>query len=351
MDRLKINDGNFRLEFPARGKHSAVLLYKDKKVFSCGRILCGKFSEVGALEKKLRLHPGQDDLSAEIESCNVIPFGCEYEINRVFNASSRFLRMTGDIRAVNFGRVGDITLEEIRFPADFVSVEYLVYGENAMRRVEYKDIAENPYQSSEPVVMMTVTLPDGIKVDFGCGSDVWRLRSAAAMQGVSSLFCLKIEDDELVLIRRPLIYAPETEIEQRPWRFKSIVSWSDGEERDTLTEKDCETFANSGCMLAPTARREFRRKVRRSQGSLLCTSSVPGLCAEAAHLEKPEKKELCHFDLEEYITSYVWANRQLAKREKMFAFAFKENLFSNTAAVANLSGRIKRLEFGDDPEY
>ena len=347
MDRLKIFDGNFQVEFPSRGKHSIVLLYKGEKVFTYGRIFCGKFSEVGALEKKFRIHPNQDNLSAEIESTNVIPFGCEYEISRDINAASHLLRITEDIRAVNFGRVGDIALEEVRFPANIASLEYLVYGENTMRKVTDVSAASEIFCGNEPVVMATVLLKNNVKVDFGCGSDVWRLRSASNMEGVSAEFSLAVDEDELVLRRKPLIYAEGVEIEQRPWRFKSIVSWQACEEEQEIVS-GAEEFSNAPCMLAPTARREFRRKVRRSKENLICTESVPALCNDASHLEKPEKRELCHFDLEEYMTSYVWANRQLGRQDKKFAFSFKENMFSNTAAVSNLSKSINVLEFEDD---
>ena len=348
MDRLKIFDGDFQIEFPARGKHSAVLLHKGEKLFSYGRVFCGKFSEVGALEKKFRIHPNQDSLSAEIETANIIPFGCEYEISRDINVSSRFLRITADIRAVNFGRVGDVTLEEVRFPATFDSIEYLVYGESSMRKVTDIASAKEIFSGNEPVIMLTVNFKDNVKVDFGCGSDVWRLRSAANMPGVSAEFSLAVDEDELVLRRRPLIYAEDVEVEQRPWRFKSIVSWSDGK-TESFSE-EAEKFANAPCMLAPVARREFRRKIRRSQTDLVCAESAPGLCGDASHLEKPDKKELCHFDLEEYITSYVWANRQLGKQGKSFAFSFKENLFNNTAAITNLAQAINKLDFDETEE-
>ena len=340
MDRLKVYDGDFTLEFPGRGKHSIVLKHGQDTVFSCGRMFCGKFSEVGALEKKLRIHPNQDNLSAEIESTNVIPFGCEYEISRDIVAASGFARLTCDVRAVNFGRVGDLTLEEIRF-YNAAKVTFMVYGENSMR--ECVPGADHViYSGSEPIVMATVVTSDGITVDFGCGSDLWRLRSAANMPGVDSLFALKYEDGELVLSRQPLIYGAETEIEQRPWRFKSIMAWKKDQDKDSVSG---EVFDNAPCMLAPAARRDFRKKVRRSDADIVCANSVPSICDDASHLEKPEKNTLLHFDLEEYITSYIWANRQLNKKGKRFSFAFKDNPFSHTAAVQNLSKVISRLSF------
>ena len=348
MDRLKICDGNFQLEFPSRGKHSIVLLHNGEKVFSYGRVLCGKFSEVGALGQKFRIHPNQDSLSAEIESVNVIPFGCEYEVSRDITAASHFLKVTDDIRAVNFGRVGNVVLEEVRFPADSLELQYLVYGEETFRKVSAAEFSSEIYSGTEPVVMATVTLKDKSKIDFGCGSDIWRLRSAQTIDGVTSLFTLGCEEDELVLRRHPLIYGEETEIEQRPWRFKSIVSWRGAEEDSDKELTEMQSFDNAVCMLAPAARRDFRKKVRRGSGDMLCEKSVPAMCMESSHLEKPDKKELCHFDLEEYITSYIWANRQLNKSGRKFRFDFAEGLFSATAAVENLSNNIRKLTLPEE---
>ena len=348
MDRIKINDGNFKLEFPARGKESAAIFRNGEKRLSFGRVLCGKFSEVGALEKKLRIHPNQDNFSADLESANVIPFGCEYEISRDTHTASGFMRLVTDIRAVNFGRVGDVTLEEVRFHGEISKVTLFICGKS--EPVEFSGkLPEVLYEGSEPILLVTVTYSDNSKVDFGCGSDVWRLRSAADMEGVEALFTLKMED-ELVLTRRPLIYGADTVIEQRPWRFKSIIAWSDGEENASEISEDCGKFRNAPCMLEASARRQFRRTVRRSETDLVCTDSLPAVCTDAAHLEKPDKKELIHFDLEEYFTSYVWANRQLGRKDKGFRFAFGDTVFAGTAAVAKLSNPITPLEF-EEQEY
>ncbi len=349
MDRIKIVDGNFRLEFPARGKESAAVFRNGEKVLSYGRVLCGKFSEVGALEKKLRVHPNQDSLSADIESANVIPFGCEYEISRDIHTAAGFMRFVTDIRAVNFGRVGDVTLEEVRFHGKISKVTLFVCGKDDA--VEYDgDIPELLYEGSEPLLLVTVTYSDGSKVDFGCGSDVWRLRSAADMAGVNAVFSLKKEEDDLVLCRRPLIYDAETEVEQRPWRFKSIISWRDAGEESSALPENCGEFKNAPCMLEAAARRQFRRAVRRSECDLVCTGSLPAVCTDAAHLEKPDKKELIHFDLEEYLTSFVWANRQLGRKGKGFRFSFGDTAFAGSAAVQLLSSPIRPLEFEETQE-
>ena len=349
MDRIKISDGNFKLEFPARGKESAAIFRNGEKLLSFGRVQCGKFSEVGALEKKLRVHPNQDSLSADIESANVIPFGCEYEISRDIHTAAGFMRFVTDIRAVNFGRVGDVSLEEVRFHGKISSVRFFICGSGSA--VEYSgDIPDVLYEGSEPLLLVTVTYSDNSKVDFGCGSDVWRLRSAADMAGVTAVFSFKKEDDDLVLVRRPLIYGAETEVEQRPWRFKSIISWRDAGEESSALPYSCGEFKNAPCMLEATARRQFRRAVRRSECDLVCTGSLPAVCTDAAHLEKPDKKELIHFDLEEYFTSFVWANRQLGRKARSFRFAFGDTVFAGSASVENLSSAIRALEFEDDQE-
>ncbi|MBO5644175.1 MAG: hypothetical protein J6S90_02915 [Lentisphaeria bacterium] len=120
------------------------------------------------------------------------------------------------------------------------------------------------------------------------------------------------------------------------------MAWKKDQDKGSVSG---DVFDNAPCMLAPAARRDFRKKVRRSDADIVCANSVPTICDDASHLEKPEKNTLLHFDLEEYITSYIWANRQLNKKGKRFSFAFKDNPFSRTAAVQNLSKAISRLSF------
>ena len=298
MDRFKIYDGNFQLEFPARGKNSFLLLKDEKVIMALGRIQCGKFSEVGALEEKFRIHPNQDSFSADIESTNVIPFGCEYEVSRTMHTASGFIRATSDIRAVNFGRVGNLALEDARFSSDFAKLEYLIYGEDSMRRIEGDFSGTDIYRGTEPVVMMTMTLKDGCRIDFGCGSDIWRLRSAKNIADAECEFFITKVEDEIICGRKPLIYREDAVIEQRPWRFKSIISWHDGNCSETTSAEDAEKFSTSGCLLSAVSRRDFRRKIRRASGNLICSGCAPQICHDPSHLEKPDKKELCHFDLE-----------------------------------------------------
>ena len=54
--------------------------------------------------------------------------------------------------------------------------------------------------------------------------------------------------------------------------------------------------------------------------------------------------------MEEYISSFVWANRQLNKSGNTFVYSFADNIFSGTAAVKNLSEPIRQLEFTDREE-
>jgi hypothetical protein len=242
-----------------------------------------------------------------------------------------------------------VTLEEARFHGSIAKVTLFICGKDSP--VEYtSDIPAVLYEGTEPLLLVTVTYSDNSKVDFGCGSDVWRLRSAADMEGVEASFSLRKEDEELVLVRRPLIYGADTVVEQRPWRFKSIISWSSPSGETAAGETGCAGFKNAPCMLEATARRQFRRAVRRSESDLVCTDSIPGICNDPAHLEKPGKKELPHFDLEEYFTSYVWANRQLGRKDKGFRFAFGETVFADTAAVRKLSAPAALLEF-EEQEY
>jgi len=59
----------------------------------------------------------------------------------------------------------------------------------------------------------------------------------------------------------------------------------------------------------------FRDFVRHGGDADLRIAGLPsGCCCAAAHLERPNKGELEHFDLDDSIGFYLWGNRQLAKK-------------------------------------
>lgn len=299
-----------------------------------GRTRCGGFDETGALLKKLRFHHSLDRLSASVETASVIPFGCEYNVGRNLEAMAGVAQWTVDVSAVTRGIVSAVELEPVTFPGPWKTLEYLVYGEEAFRRVELEKEDAEFHCGRELVVSIRLTADDGARVEFNAGGDLWRHRAAMHRPELDGEYLLAGSASELVFRRKVFAFPAEATIDKRPWRFKNSFAWTlpgdrfaePGEEAvlDFAAAELPESARRVGCggameaapcMTSAVARRMFRDFVRRGgEGNLKVAGLTAGCCCAAAHLERPNKGELEHFDLDDCIGFYLWGNRQSAKK-------------------------------------
>ena len=336
----------FAFSLFSRGKTAAQLLLDGAPRLLIGRVtLEEKFSETGALEKKLRRHEAADLLSVGLEGMNVLPFGCEYAVSREFEVSDGFADFSEDIAALHFGRVGSLDLETLTFPGDPCSVRFLT-AEGKRFREEKLTGDRELYTGPLPLLVVTVSWPGGERVEYAVGTDLWRHCAAQTIPDASSEFTLSFRGGELIYERRVLIYGKEAVPEKRPWRFKNLIAWSSGEPPEAAPP-EAEAFSVPGCQVNPASRREVRRRVRSSAGSLVMTGASPCLCDDASHVERPGRDGFRHFDLAEYVSFRLWANRHLMKSGGSLTVRIDEkNLFCNTVAARALERVPRRL----DPE-
>ena len=110
------------------GEESAALFCRGRKVISLGRVKIGKFDEAAGLAEKLRRHLADDRLSAEADAVNVIPFGCEYHVERHWKFAGNTVELVSDLRADHGGNFRDteLALETVRFPGETAGVDFLL---------------------------------------------------------------------------------------------------------------------------------------------------------------------------------------------------------------------------------
>lgn len=337
-----------------------------RKLLRFGRTRCGGFAETGALVKKLRLHESLDSLSASVEAGSVIPFGCEYNVGRELEMVAGLASWTVDVSAVTRGIVSSVELEPVMFPGPWKSLEYLVYGETAFRAAELAEGEAEFYRGRELVMSVRLAAADGTKVEFNAGGDLWRHRAAMHMPEVEGEYVLTGGAAEVVLTRKVFAFPADAVIEKRPWRFKNSFAWLlPGDEFAAPAGESVLDFAvaelpASGkrvgcggaaeavpCLTGAASRRVFRDFVRRGASNLCVTGLAPGVCCAAAHLERPGRKELEHFDLDDYLTFYLWGNRQLAKKGFQLRIdPAAEGLFAGSVSAANLR-RYPRVPVGE----
>ena len=342
MEELhKISDRGAAWTFRARGKAVLELSGGADGSLFLERAKCGKFGESSALPDKFRLHRSEDGCSADVESSGVIPFGCEYRVSREFSLTTGCAVLTSDISAVNYGRVDGIELEPVVFRGEWKFVEFLLFGEERFRRVE-RGTDGVVYSGDELPLLVRVAFASGRRIEFSAGADVWRHRAAKRISAASAGFEIALSPAEVRFTRRVLAYAAETEPERRPWRFTSLIGWSDGAAASPA-EGEVLTFA--ACALDAKVRRELRNAVRRASASLVWRDVAPRVCRESAHVARNGRGDFEHFDLEELVADWRWANRQLRKDGRSLRLSpDAKNLFADSVILSALNKPLEVLE-------
>lgn len=338
-----------------------------RSLLRLGRVRCGGFAETGALVRKLRCHESLGSQSASIDMESIVPFGCEYRIERELEMASGIALWTVDVSAVSRGIVSAVELEPVVFPGPWAKLEYLVYGESEFRTASPGEEHTEFLRGRELIVSVRLTAPDGARVEFNAGGDLWRHRAAMRLPEVAGEYALAGSAGEIVLTRNVFAFPVEAVIEKRPWRFRNSFAWSlpgdvsagpdsDAEAEETVLDYAAAELPESGrriecggrgtafpCLTSAAARRIFRDFVRRAGSNVRVTGLVPGICGAAAHLERPGRKELEHLDLDDCIAFYLWGNRRLAEKGFQLRIApASEGLFAGSVCAANL-GRCPRV--------
>ena len=302
---------NWQLQaFPAGKTILEITNSSNRPLLRINRGEFAGFSEISALPEIFRLHRAEDGFSVALETRSVIPFGSEFRVERDVTITNCTAAMTTSVAACNRGEVGNITLETVEFPGPWAKISYRVYGEEKMHTCKYRENAEF-YSGSELPWYIQIEYRGGAKAEFITGSDIWRHRAAAKMEGVTSAFRIADCDGTLVFERAVLIYDKETVVEKRPWQFDTLFAWS-VPEKEAVSEADA--LPVPGCLASRKTQRTLRQAVRRTENSLRLTGYTPVLCMDSAHLDRPGKKELEHIDIQDLFQLYCWGNRQLSRK-------------------------------------
>ena len=328
----------------AAGDNSIEVSSSGQNFFNLGNIRTAGFDGALSLPEKLRCHRTNDNLCAEFDSVSVIPFGCEYLVKRHWTLFSNIALLNCDIAADNGGTIRDLELEPIEILLAPEKVEFLIRGENAIRTVE--NASGILYSGSAPVLMLRVSDKNGNKVEYICGDDIWRHCAAEKLAAASSDYQIAVENGKTVLTRKVLIASEEAVMEKRPWKFKSIFSWSTSAAPEIQTSENAENFSVPGCFASSAAHREIRKVVRAASGNktLVLQGEFPIICHDPAHLERPAKNPVEHSDLGAAALDYLWANRELAKKNSSLIMKSNSTLYGNSVVLSNLGKPITEFE-------
>lgn len=306
---IKVASQANRFEVYSEGLISAAFFAGEKKVLSVGRIKTGKFDEALGLPEKLRRHMANDCLSAAMDSENVIPFGCEYRVKRHWKYSGNIAELTGDISADNGGRITDLSLENVEFCGEVRQTDILLANGEKICKTAAEAVI---YDGEVLPVLVKVTFTDGSAAEVYSGDDFWRHQCAANYAGGKAHHVISGNGNAVIWERKLLELPEETEVEKRPWRFKTVFAVS-GEKSENNSDRPGFTF--DGCFASPAKHRDFRTFIRQQPEGSHVQASIYGemFCTEGSHVSRPGKKVL-HGMFGELFDEYIWAGSAMARK-------------------------------------
>lgn len=289
-------------------------------------------SEKDALNEKCRFHSKLDNREVQIESANVYPFGGESLLERNLKLRDKLLEVCVDVKPGRGETVRSFELEDLIIPGEFSKIEIIRNLPEAGQDWQLEPLTATEdilYSAPQPWVAIVLTKVNGTILEIGIGGDYWRMQGCG-----DTLWQIIRNQDAVVLKSRPVALTAEETVERRPWRFSYYIAWGRNSSTRLMAEKNDITITpevgkdlECSCFRAPSVRRTLRKFIRREQessGNLHLILPDVTACQDAAHLERPGKKSLAHWDLEELFALYSWGNRQLGG-ERLLNIELPEN--------------------------
>lgn len=314
--------------------------------------------EADALNRKFRYHSTVDQLSAELDMASVVPFGGEPGFRRQLTVCDSLLRERLDFAPGVNEALREIAPARFQLPGKWTEVALTPIpplGES---------IAVAPFQACKPGLVATQKTPwltlmarreDGAMVEIGLGDDLWRWCAAGDYPGDSGEFRLECSaDGALEVSFKVFNLDKELELQRRPWRFGFYVAWRAGvepakieaETRFNLAEAEQPAAAHRlgelnrrsehCCAQASTVQRALRKAARTQNTHLSVTGMLPGVCADAAHLERVNQKLRTHWDYSVIQELHLWGNRMLGGSGSL-SWSWADAAFADTPAARKLA--------------
>ena len=317
-----------------------------------GGLRCDDFEERNTLVTRFRKHLTDDRLAGSLVLENTIPFGGEYRLRRTLELVDRRALVTLDVTPGAGLRT--LELEPLCAPGPWRELRIRLFDGTEYRRTPGAE-PECYYAGATPILALQLRGEDGRELEIGVGGDLWRHAGAEA----DGLFEVSGQRDEIRCRRRPLALPETDDQHRRTRRFCSYFCWNWTAEPPPAPDREL-PFATAElppsafrlaadarplpepCLTAAATRRRLRDLLRRESGPGLLALALPepGVCHDAAHLERPGKKSLLHADLDDYFELHAWAGRQLART----GGALLLKLPGDRLAVRNLARPLRPLQ-------
>ncbi len=340
-------EASFDESVPASMKFSI----RNERVLELRPVSFGTLDESSGIVAKCRMHSSVDNLSAGVGMKTVIPFGGEPVVERNIEFAANHAKIVTDIKTAG------------RMPAEKFSVDSLfIHGEwkqaaiipipsdsHFIPKIEWRELdGDSIYDSSEPFLVCLLKSEDGKTLEIGTGDDLWRWTPSDVSEGAVSNFKIEKQDNGILISRDILRWEAETEMPSRNWRFKWHFAWSIESNAPNTPQNDYEfDFLKSKipvstkvqfngdsrkeiCFAAHVTQKRMKKWIRaeasnREGEKISILNLEPHFCESAAHLERAKRETLRHWDIMKIFDFWLWANKQLNKKDNKLFIVPPEN--------------------------
>ncbi|HCE42388.1 MAG TPA: hypothetical protein DET40_02425 [Lentisphaeria bacterium] len=333
--------------FSPGDREKLVFKYAGRELLAVSGISLGKVDESSAYCTKSQKHEAADLLNSSFHTVNTLPFGSEPTITRTCEISGNHAVITTDCDMRHKMEVASFEVDNLVVKGEWTRIGVVKISNPipSIGDIEWHDVGQGGdfrLELDHMPLLILFERSDKFMVEVGNGDDLWRWLNTSVFPGSSQSVVIEKTDGGIGLRRIVAKWDECTIMGSRQYRFNWYFSWeAPGKEyfkrRDDASGKsdDGEYFRfpegdvpmqlaachgsrnlNVSCLHSPAVSGIFRSIIRSALGNseprniVIENLTVP-LCENAAHLERPQKQVLLHWNMLRIFDHWLWANKQL----------------------------------------
>ena len=333
-----------------------------KLAMTLNGVTANGFQEIDGLPAKSRAHVASDHGSGSLETETILPLAPELRVRRTIELSGGMAAVTVDVSG---GAVRTLELDRFSLAGKWRKMR--VFDGAAFQENDISTPIKKVFQL--PLCAVTFEADNGCAFEFGCADDFWRYSAPEKLGGGKAELTIEVKSNSIEISRKLFDFPEDVAIQNRPWRFSWYFAWSEPNdnakskpENAAVIDMAAMELPESGrtqtaagerqmtpCLLSAPCRKQLRRDIRAAAGEIRVVNLNPGLCFDPAHLERPNRGSLCHWDLIELFGLRLWAGRRAAENNAgcRLEFAPDAPAAGLLAAAALTSPHKPEVEIGE----
>ena len=332
-------------------------------------IKAGALDETMAMPLKAVRHDFMEEDGYRVETAAVIPFGEEPAVRRKLEYfGNGIVKITTDMRMKSAMSGKEFVVDRLCLTGDFAEFAVIPLKEDT----QFTSLNWQPISTDDSTLVdkpevcgiILMRTAEGFTIEIGTGFDLWRWNVSEKIPGAHAGMKIMKTSAGIEIFRFVMQSDTEFEIPKRDWRFNWYLAWSETNEKPEENNEPVDfSFAdlavdNSGkvrnsqkvidmpCLHSKQVRNLLRKWLRSRLGSdagtlLRASGFLPHICDNPSHLERPKQGPLLHWDLQDIIDFWFWANRQLRKNDCSIALsADKDSIFNELPSFRAMGRKI-----------